>query len=213
MIVKFPIYCAAGVVGGLIGAAIWAGITFASGYEIGWIAWGIGFLVGLAVRMGAGEEVEGTAPGVTAAVIAVLAILVRKYAAASMLVDKHMPDFGGIDPAGVISGFADEIVEECTTAGKPINWPPGKNVETAKVAGDYPADIWQEANTKWNDLGPAGQQKLRDERAAAMKKIMGALKGNIVWEAFKASFGPVDIIFFLLALATSYKLGAALPSD
>jgi hypothetical protein len=35
-----------GAVAGLIGAAIWAAIGYFSGLEIGWIAWGIGMLVG-----------------------------------------------------------------------------------------------------------------------------------------------------------------------
>lgn len=210
---KFPIYCAAGVVGGLIGAAIWAGITFATGYEIGWIAWGIGFVVGFGVRMGAGDENQGAVPGLTAAVIAVLAILVGKYAAASLLVDKHMPNFGNVEPTAFISGYADDIVSERVSAGKEVKWPPGKSAENAEQPGDYPADVWQEANKMWTDLGPAGQQKLRDERKALMQGVMGAMKGNIVWEAFKGSFGPIDIVFFLLALATAYKLGAALPTD
>lgn len=210
---KFPIYCVAGVVGGLIGAAIWAGITYATGYEIGWIAWGIGFLVGLAVRMGAGDENLGAAPGVTAAVVAVLAILVGKYAAASLLVDKHMPNLGDVDPTAVISGFADTIIGERQAAGKEVTWPPGKNADNAEQPGDYPADVWQEANQKWTDLGAVGQQKLRDERKAVMKELIGVLKGNIAWEAFKGSFSPVDIVFFLLTLATAYKLGAALPTE
>ena len=44
-----------GIVGGfvatLIGAAIWAAVTLATGYQIGWMAVGVGFLVGLAVRL------------------------------------------------------------------------------------------------------------------------------------------------------------------
>jgi hypothetical protein len=40
----------AGAVAALIGAAIWAAITVATGYQIGWMAVGVGFLVGIAVR-------------------------------------------------------------------------------------------------------------------------------------------------------------------
>ena len=36
-----------GALGGLIGAVIWAGISYFTGYEIGWIAWGVGGMVGL----------------------------------------------------------------------------------------------------------------------------------------------------------------------
>lgn len=40
----------AGCVAAVIGGLIWGGISKASGYEIGWVAIGIGFLCGIAVR-------------------------------------------------------------------------------------------------------------------------------------------------------------------
>jgi len=40
----------AGVVAALLGAVLWAVLTVLTGYQIGWMAVGIGFLVGLAVR-------------------------------------------------------------------------------------------------------------------------------------------------------------------
>ena len=51
-----------GLIGGLIaaivGAAIWAGITVATGMQIGYVAIGIGFLVGFAIRLaGKGDTV------------------------------------------------------------------------------------------------------------------------------------------------------------
>lgn len=41
----------AGTAAALGGAAVWAAITAATGYQIGWMAIGIGFLVGFAVRL------------------------------------------------------------------------------------------------------------------------------------------------------------------
>src|SRR5271163_1434415 len=40
----------AGVVAAVIGAGIWMGITVATGYQVGYVALGIGALVGLASR-------------------------------------------------------------------------------------------------------------------------------------------------------------------
>ncbi len=39
-----------GLVAAVVGAGIWAGVTVSTGYQIGWIAVGVGLLVGLAVR-------------------------------------------------------------------------------------------------------------------------------------------------------------------
>jgi len=47
---NIPFALAAGIVAAIVGAAIWAGITVATEYQIGWMAVGVGFLVGIAVR-------------------------------------------------------------------------------------------------------------------------------------------------------------------
>lgn len=41
----------AGFIAALAGAAVWAGITVATEYQIGWIAVGVGFVVGMAIRV------------------------------------------------------------------------------------------------------------------------------------------------------------------
>lgn len=50
---------AAGIAASLVGAATWAGLTVATGYQIGFMAIGVGFLVGYAVRLG-GKGVTST---------------------------------------------------------------------------------------------------------------------------------------------------------
>jgi len=63
----------AGLVAALAGAALWAVITVTTNYQIGWMAVGIGYLVGLAVRkFGRGET---KVFGVAGALIALLGCL------------------------------------------------------------------------------------------------------------------------------------------
>lgn len=47
---SLPLAVVGGAVAALIGAALWALITVTTGYQIGFMAIGVGFLVGLAVR-------------------------------------------------------------------------------------------------------------------------------------------------------------------
>jgi len=64
----------AGCVAGLIGAAVWAAVAVFTKHEIAWIAIGVGFLVGLAVRIaGRGFEVRYAAIGGLLALAALLA--------------------------------------------------------------------------------------------------------------------------------------------
>ena len=64
---------AAGGVAALIGAGIWALITILTNYQIGWMAIGVGFLVGMAVRI-AGKGID-TVFGVVGATMALLGCL------------------------------------------------------------------------------------------------------------------------------------------
>ncbi|MDH3751464.1 MAG: hypothetical protein OEU40_12780, partial [Gammaproteobacteria bacterium] len=56
----------AGLVAAVVGAGIWAAVTVASGYQIGWIAIGIGFAVGFTIRIvGKGmDQIYGVAGAV-----------------------------------------------------------------------------------------------------------------------------------------------------
>jgi hypothetical protein len=75
-----------GAVGGAIGAAIWAGIAYFTGYEVGWIAWGVGALAGVGTMAGARES-AGFMSGIVASAIALASLLAGKFVAGSMVLD------------------------------------------------------------------------------------------------------------------------------
>jgi hypothetical protein len=122
-------------IGGSIGAVIWGAIAYFAHAEVGYVAWGVGGLVGFCVRMGAGDMDEGIA-GFIAAGGAVVSILAGKLLAGYFIVQW--------------------LVKE----------------------GQIPAAIAAEA--QW----------------------------PLIRVAFMSSFGVVDIVFFVLAIATAFKLGS-----
>lgn len=81
-----------GVVGGLIGVAIWGGIIYGTGYEVGYVAILVGFLAGTGVRLGASNWDYGWWPAVTAVVIAATTIIAGKLVGINLLVRSM---FGG----------------------------------------------------------------------------------------------------------------------
>jgi hypothetical protein len=54
-----PMALLAGLAAAAVGAGLWALVTVVTGYQIGWMAVGVGFLVGLAVRL-AGKGTTST---------------------------------------------------------------------------------------------------------------------------------------------------------
>ena len=206
----FPKWVAAGSVGGLVGAAVWAAITYTTNYEIGWIAWGIGFVVGVFVRFAAGEAEEGLAPGLTAAIIAILAVLGGKYAAVHMLVSHELDSVTeiAITEEDMIVSYADEIINEREAKGQKVVLPGGKTIEMASSKADYPPAIWKQASAKWNKLSADEKAKQLEVEQASTNAVMAGMVGSVRQDAFTGSFSPFDALWFFLAAATAFKLGS-----
>jgi len=174
--------------------------------ELGFIAWGIGFAVGFGVRFLAGDE-AGFRPGICAAIIALAAVMAGKYGAVEltfhMVASTHK-----VQPEAIVAGMADEIIKDREAHGKPVTWPAGMNVEKATEAKDYPPDVWQEAQTTWDSFDSAEQQKRVAEAQENFNKIFAAVSSTAKSRAFRDSFSGFDILWFLLAVASAFKIGS-----
>ncbi len=142
-----------GVVGGLVGAAVWGAVTYYSGWEIGWIAWGIGGLVGLGVYQG-GRGHGGAGLGAIAVVLALAAVLLGKYATVRIELSAFLTS--GVVPQSII---ADIIVAEREEAGRPVRMPRPDLAESLRET--YPPDIWNEAVQRWEAMDPQTQEAAR----------------------------------------------------
>jgi hypothetical protein len=96
----------AGVVAAVIGAVIWALITVATNYQIGWMAVGIGFLVGYAIRF-FGKGVDQIF-GISGAVIALLGCVAGNFLTVLIVVaqQEHM------EVTAVLSGLTPGIIAD-----------------------------------------------------------------------------------------------------
>lgn len=204
----FPKWVLAGFLGGLVGAAIWAGISYATNYEIGWIAWGIGFLVGFCVRVAAGGDQEGFAPGATAAVVAIISVLIGKYAAFSLLVSGLDADNFAVNVTAddMIESRAHDIAKARIAAGQSVAFAAGKTLDDADGQADFPVDIWQQATQQWQAVPAADQQKQIDERQQQIQALTTMVLGQMK-PTFDQSFSLYDALWFFLAAASAYKLG------
>lgn len=69
---NLPLGILGGAVGGLLGAVIWAAVTYFTEYQIGWLAVGVGFLAGFGVRL-LGKGIDRRF-GIAGAVIALVGV-------------------------------------------------------------------------------------------------------------------------------------------
>jgi mannose/fructose/N-acetylgalactosamine-specific phosphotransferase system component IID len=74
---SFLLGCVLSMLGALIGAVVWFVVAWLTGYESGWIAWGLGALTGLGMLLGSQRDNELS--GITAAFISIVGILAAKW--------------------------------------------------------------------------------------------------------------------------------------
>ncbi|HEX3659054.1 MAG TPA: hypothetical protein VHV55_24920 [Pirellulales bacterium] len=76
---------------------IWVLVGVVTHYEVGWIAWGVGFLTGAGLRYAAylGGDEESVLQGVLAGGLAIVAVLAAKFLVGSL--GGFAPSFGPFD--------------------------------------------------------------------------------------------------------------------
>lgn len=200
------------LIGGLVGAAAWAAVSHFLELEIGWLAWGIGVLVGLgAQRALDGEATPAT--GAMAAVVALLAVLGGKWVAVHLWVttetEAALAETSSVSDELATSYLADAVALEREEAGDVLVWPERDPDLLPAYEEDYPADVWAEAASRWDDLSPAERTDYKAARLEEMHTNIRDWSSAVKVEAFQGSFGGLDLLFLGLAIVTAFKLGSS----
>jgi hypothetical protein len=207
-----------GLAAGALGAVAWAAVVYFTQYEIGWIAWGVGALVGFAVAKGNGDGHRSpAAAGALAVGITALSIVAGKYLAVQSVMpsdDEIVAMFTGDfdDEEFVISFVADAVAAEYASVGLPVLWPEGVDPANAAAEADYPAAVWAEAAGRWASWDESERTEFRDAREADVRANIQAsipeIRTVITSGGFEGSFGPMDLIFFGLGMVTAWGMGS-----
>lgn len=189
------------LVGGAIGAAIWAAVAYYAEMEIGWIAWGVGVLAGVGAKIAARDELSPTV-GIVAALVALLSVAAGKLVVIEVYLAEATADYEMTDELA-ISYLADDVVAEWIEEGRPVEWPEGSN-PFPEAEADYPVEIWSEATTRWSALSPGDKEIYKASLQSQQESYLEEVRG----EAFLQSFGILDIVFLALAVITAFRLGS-----
>jgi len=216
----------AGLVAGAVGAAVWAGIMYYAEYELAIIAWGIGFLVGLAVYMGASDEGGGPVYGLVAAGITLMSILGARFVVSGIWAGEAREEIRATlmeaaqeiraDTAPPTVAMADELFElwKGTPRMAAFKWPGGaepENTDELTEESEYPPELIVEARKRWEKMTPGAQAEWRERTASELEAgsdaTVAAIGSVIRDEQFKSMFDLWDVIFCVLALGTAFRIG------
>ena len=107
---NFLLAAAGGLGASVLGAGIWAGVTVVSGFQIGFMAIGIGFLVGVAVRS-LGKGITSTF-GVLGAALSLLGCALGNLLAVTALVAREQ----GVAFLDAVFGLSPSLIQELMVA-------------------------------------------------------------------------------------------------
>ncbi|MBI1374052.1 MAG: hypothetical protein GC159_15130 [Phycisphaera sp.] len=177
-------------VGALVGAMIWYTVARATQYEVGWIAWIVGAVIGLGMAMGAGDK-RSLREGMIAIALAIASIMFAKYLIYRAISGPEITD--------------EEIVVQILAA------------ETIRSHGRDPAKA---PDAVWiRELG-AAQEKVKVMPPEQVAGIADAARDEYftagrAWSNFmRAMLGsPINGLFFFLACGSAFRIGAGSGED
>lgn len=188
------------------GSIAWALLAKFTGYEIGYLAWGVGGLAGAGVMMSGAEQCRKL--GIIAAVVAVCAIIGGKALVVSWAYDDVQFSFDNKTDAEILELLEDGDVLACVGMMSIITPEFQDKIDQGLDTEEEWEQLGEDAQRlvlTWND-----QQKIDNTRESADKLTalftLGS-KSEFLGQGVLASLGFMDIIFFGLAIATAFKLG------
>ncbi len=190
----------------VLGAVVWAGIGIKTETEIGWLAWGIGALIGFGTIKAGGA---GMRPAVLAAVLAACSICGGRVVLTNHFVnaarDQHLSS----------ERFRDELLEMKSDA-----------LDFSHLKGELDDEAWAQFLVEHNYVAKDGTQNfdaqaLAERRANLIPRLkqLRTPSGELDYlddvrasysllEALKDNLSPIDILFLLLGIGTAFKMVA-----
>ncbi len=189
----------AGAISAIVGGVAWAAIVALAHVELGWLAWGIGFLVGLAMaRM---TTARGPGPGALAAVLAAAGLLIGKGLIVAFVTQPSLARDIQADETWMAEAAAYELQ---TSRQLPADV--HERLDALAYEDTIPDSLWQDilaAGAAYADsVGPAERQRIASQYAALLLSNADPLA------VFLGQMTVWDFLWFALAIITAWKIMA-----
>ncbi len=189
----------AGLAAAVVGGVIWAAIVFYTGYEVGYVAIGVGLLVGGAVA--AVVKNPNVGHGVSAAGLVVIGLLLGKF----LIVQWGTQDFAIKDPEIMLEAswydmIVNDLVDEEAKA-----W----YLDDTATFEDASNDL----TIKIEDTTEAAEQALvgmdEDQKKAIAKQYVDYRMGDVsLTDRIKEGLSPWDLLWFGIAIYFAFQVAS-----
>ncbi len=201
----FPIAAAAGAA--VAGALVWGGLTWVTGYEVGYVAWGIGLLVGASAVWAGGR---GRVVAATCAVLALAAIVggrltcieLARQAAATELRNGLTPELHAaqLEATRELAKLGDDASDDAIRAFLAEQ----EEVDEDEIGEMQIAEFREQAKLMRQMLPATPMvESFGEWREQVVEAAMGEL-GHVA--ILRESLSAIDILFALLGITTAFGL-------
>ncbi|HEU5207848.1 MAG TPA: hypothetical protein VFU06_00440 [Longimicrobiales bacterium] len=196
---RTPLALAAGLAAALIAGGIWAALVFLTNMEIGYVAWGVGLLVGVAMSRMTSQRTQQLAYAAAAfAVVGLLAGKIFIYSgSAGRVADDLAENEEVLRGAVAWQMYGDGELDAETMAA----------VEAVETAGDTLSDALWADMLRQSDARLA-QMTADEKHDVALFVADGALQEMGVVEGVRAQLSMFDLLWLFLAVGTAYRMMA-----
>ncbi len=193
------ILCSA--IGAAIGGAIWCMVAYKTEREVGWIAWAVGILAGVGMRVGFRDI--GYFPGMIAGGLASLGIIGGKFAVFYIVLQ---PLFAALSDVSQVSreDLADLVARRAVADAGVVSTDDDEKFEQA-VEAEMPKAVAEVA--KLND------QQVRDRATELAGRLSADLQTEMRGQFWKLMFSFWDVLFIPLAVFSAFRVASGVGSN
>lgn len=194
------------MVGAGIGAALWAAIAYFAQVEIGYVAWGIGGLVGGACTLGGGR---GTTMAALCALLTLLSIFAGKFAGMHLLmdgeIDKHLRPM-------LTQELYQVQMDEALAIAAILPSPSDDRIRSHLVERGLffeETEITPEDLVEFREWLPQLEKMARERPTFQQwqdQAVAEVATSGTAMEAVKEELSPIDILFALLGITTAFGM-------
>ncbi len=189
------------IVGGLLGMFIWYFLIKVTGYEIGWVAWGVGGLIGFAARLPSKQGSQ--ALGLICGGCGLIAILGGQYLALLAILDRELNQEAAKNYREQM-----QIAQTAVNAKAPEEirqFLADRNERSPdQITAAEIADFTEKKLPNYQAF--AAGRPSREDYIATTKKLLSLLAPKSA--RFKESFGLLTLLWIFLGVGTAWKIGS-----
>lgn len=199
--IALPVALACG--GAFLGALIWAGIAYATGMEIGYVAWAVGGLAGGGMLLGGGR---GVGHAGIAAVLALVGIFGGKYYGTSLLIEHEL---GKLEDMMLSREAFDQMRTQAQRLADETAAPTGEMAAVLEdgVGGQLSQEeVWEMQEMLAAQAAQFARMLQTDYTYEMWRdEMQQEIRTDVsVWAFVQENFDFLDMIFILLGLSTAF---------